>query len=240
MRRLLLSLLFLLVAAPAARALVAEVSQREIAVSTGFTGAELIVFGAKDTIPADVVVTVRGPHTPVVVRQRRRIAGIWVNGASAVFETAPGFYAVASTRPLADLLPEAERRRLRLGLDLLPLRASEPDPGDGFRSALIDLKRDRGLYRQAESGVSVSGERLFATRIVLPPTVPPGLYLVDVLGVQGGRVVASRDLSFSVRRVGTSAEIWRFAHLYPWLYGVGAVIAAAVVGWAGSVVFRRG
>lgn len=240
MRRLLLSLLLLLVAAPAARALVAEVSQREIAVSTGFTGAELIVYGAKDTIPADVVITVRGPHTPVVVRQRTRIAGIWVNGASAVFETAPGFYAVASTRPLAELLPEAERRRLRLGLDMLPLRANEPRPGDGFRQALIALKVERGLYREENSGVTVTGERLFSARIFLPPTVPPGLYQVDVFGIENRRVEAVRDLTFAVRRVGTSAEIWRFAHVHPWLYGVGAVIAAAVVGWAGSVVFRRG
>lgn len=240
MIRLLLAFVALLLAAPPARALVAELSQGEIAVSTRFTGAELIVYGAKDSIPADVVVAVRGPQTPVVVRQRTRIAGIWMIGASARFDTAPGYYALASTRPLAELLPEAERQRLRLGLDLLPLRASEPDPGDGFRRALVELKRERGLYRQQESGVSVTGERLFAARIVLPPTVPPGLYLVDVLGVQGGRIVASRDLTFTVRRVGTSAEIWRFAHAHPWLYGFGAVIAAAVVGWAGSVVFRRG
>lgn len=240
MTRVVLVLLGVLLGALPARALVAELSQREIAVSTGFTGAELIVYGAKDSIPADIVVAVRGPQTPVVVRQRTRVAGIWLNGASARFDTAPGYYAIASTRPLAELLPEAERRRLRLGLDLLPLRASEPDPGDGFRNALIELKLDRGLYRQAETGVSVTGERLFATRILLPPTVPPGLYLVDVLGVQGGRVVASRDLTFTVRRVGTSAEIWRFAHAHPWLYGFAAVVAAAVVGWAGSVVFRRG
>lgn len=240
MRRLLLSLLFLLVAVPAARALVAEVSQREIAVSTGFTGAELIVYGAKDAVPADVVIAVRGPHTPVVVRQRTRIAGIWVNGASTVFETAPGFYAVASTRPLAELLPESERRRLRVGLDMLPLRANEPRSGDGFRRALIELKVERGLYREENSGVTVTGERLFSARIFLPPTVPPGLYQVDVFGIQNRRVEAVRDLTFAVRRVGTSAEIWRFAHAHPWLYGVGAVIAAAVVGWAGSVVFRRG
>ncbi|MDW8443115.1 MAG: TIGR02186 family protein [Acetobacteraceae bacterium] len=190
-------------------------------------------------MPADVIVAVRGPQMPVVVRQRTRIAGIWMNGASARFDNAPAYYALASTRPLAELLPEAERRRLRLGLDLLPLRPSELDVGDGFRRALIELKLQRGLYRQEDEGVRVTGERLFATRIVLPPTVPPGLYLVDVLGVQGGRVVASRDLTFAVRRVGTSAEIWRFANAHPWLYGFAAVIAAAVVGWAGSVVFRR-
>jgi len=237
---LLVVLLSLVAAVPSARALVAEVSQREIAVRTDFTGAELIVYGAKDSIPTDIVIAVRGPPMPVVVRQRTRIAGIWVNGASAMFEAAPGFYAVAATRPLAELLPETERRRFGLGLDALPLRAREARAEDSFRQALVALKVERGLYRQQDTGVTVTGERLFSVRIFLPPTVPPGLYQVDVFGVQGRRVEAVRDLTFAVRRVGTSAEIWRFAHMHPWLYGVAAVIAAAVVGWAGSIVFRRG
>ncbi|MFQ3622389.1 MAG: TIGR02186 family protein [Acetobacteraceae bacterium] len=239
-RRILLALLLGLASAPPARALVAEISQREIAVTTGFTGAELLVFGAKDSVPVDVIVTVRGPVTPVVVRQRTRIAGIWLTSASATFETAPGFYALASTRPLADLLPEAERMRLRLGLDALPLRAEGPRASPEFREALIGLKSASGLYRQDERAVAVTGERLFIARVFLPPTVVPGPYRVEVLGVQDRRIVAARDIGLTVRRVGTSADIWRFAHDHPWLYGFAAVLAAALVGWAGSVLFRRG
>lgn len=238
--RLLLSLLVGLAWASPTRALVAEISQREIAVTTGFTGAELLVFGAKDTIPADVIVTVRGPVTPVVVRQRTRVAGVWLTGATATFETAPGFYALASTRPLADLLPETERMRLRLGLDALPLRAEPTRASPEFREALIGLKSASGLYRQDEGAVAVTGERLFLARIFLPPTVVPGPYRVEVLGVQDRRIIAARDIGLTVRRVGTSADIWRFAHDQPWLYGFAAVFTAALVGWAGSVLFRRG
>jgi uncharacterized protein (TIGR02186 family) len=240
-RRLAAAVLALLAAAPApAAALVAELSQREIAVTTGFTGAELLVFGAKETAPSDLIVVVRGPALPFVVRQKTRIAGIWVNGASEIFNTAPTFYAVASTRPLAEILPESERERLRLGLDALPLRPEGPRDEPAFRDALIALKTGAGLYRQDEDGVTLVGERLFHARIFLPPTVIPGPYRVDVLAVQDQRIVAARDIALVVRRVGTSAEIWRFAHEQPWLYGFGAVLVAALAGWTGSVLFRRG
>jgi uncharacterized protein (TIGR02186 family) len=236
---LLAAALAALAAPTPAAALVAELSQREIEVTTGFTGAELLVFGAKETTPADLVVAVRGPALPFVVRQKTRIAGIWVNGAFEIFNTAPTFYAIASTRPLAEILPESERQRLRLGLDALPLRPEGPRDAPAFREALVASKVKAGLYRQDDEGVTVMGDRLFHTRVFLPPAVIPGPYRVDVLAVQDGRIVAARDVALAVRRVGTSAEIWRFAHGHSWFYGFGAVLVAAVAGWAGSVLFRR-
>lgn len=239
-RRLAAAALAAVLAAPApAGALVAELSQREIAVTTGFTGAELLVFGAKETAPADVIVAVRGPALPFVVRQKTRIAGIWVNGASEIFNTAPTFYAIATSSPLAQILPESERQRLRLGLDALPLRPEGKSDEPAFRDALVALKVDAGLYQQDEGAVTLTGERLFHARLFLPPTVIPGPYRVDILAVQDGRIVASRDVSLSVRRVGTSADIWRFAHDHSWLYGFAAVLVAALAGWTGSVLFRR-
>lgn len=239
-RRLAAAALAAVLAAPTpASALVAELSQREIAVTTGFTGAELLVFGAKETAPADVIVAVRGPALPFVVRQKTRIAGVWVNGASEIFNTAPTFYAIATSRPLAEILPESERQRLRLGLDALPLRPEGASDEVAFRDALVALKVDAGLYQQDEGAVTLTGERLFHARLFLPPTVIPGPYRVDILAVQDGRIVASRDVSLSVRRVGTSADIWRFAHDHSWLYGFAAVLVAALAGWTGSVLFRR-
>lgn len=239
-RRLAAALAACLLALPApASALVAELSQREIAVTTGFTGAELLVFGAKDAGPSDIVVAVRGPALPFVVRRKTRIAGIWVNGAYENFNTVPTFYAIASTRPLTEILPESERQRLRLGLDALPLRPEGPLDEPAFRNALVGLKSEAGLYQENNGGVALTGDVLFHARIFLPPTVITGPYRVDVLAVQDGRIVAARDVSLWVRRVGTSAEIWRFAHEQPWLYGLAAVLVAALAGWTGSVLFRR-
>ncbi len=227
----------------AAQALLAELSQSEVAVTTGFSGAELIVFGTVTGATAepggDVIVTLRGPNSSVVVRRKVRVAGIWLNGPAERFDAAPSYYAVASTRPLSALLDTDERRRLRLGLASLPLslRGQIEDPS--FRQALLELKTELRLYDEDPEGVTLSGNRLFHARLFLPPTVIPGPYRVDILLVRDGQVMASRDLALTVLRAGTSAEIWRVAREQPLVYGLAAVLLAAVTGWLGSVLFRR-
>jgi uncharacterized protein (TIGR02186 family) len=231
-------------AAPAmGQTLLAELSQREVAVTTGFSGAELLVFGTAAGAAAepggDVIVTLRGPNAPVVVRRKVRIAGLWINGPSERFDSAPSFYATASTRPIELLLSAEERRRLRLGLASLPLspRGQIEDPA--FRNALLDLKTEQRLFSENPDGVTLTGDRLFHARLFLPATVIPGPYRVDILLVRDGRVMASRDLPLTVVRAGTSAEIWRIARDLPLAYGVAAVLLAAFAGWLGSVLFRR-
>jgi len=244
-----LALLLCLTAAPpaappaAAQGVLAELSQREVAVTTGFAGAELLVFGttaadAGEPGP-DVIVSLRGPNAAVVVRRKVRIAGIWLNGPSEQFEAAPSFYNVASTRPLETILSAEERRRLRIGLASLPLLPRGQIEEPTFRQALIDLKTGQRLYGEDPGGVRVVGERLFHARLFLPPAVIPGPYRVDILVVRDGRVIASRDLPLTVVRAGTSAEIWRVAREQPLAYGLAAVFLAAIAGWLGSVLFRR-
>lgn len=245
MRRVfaLLACLAAVVVPARAHALLAELSQREVAVTTGFAGAELLVFGTTTAEAGgpgtDVVISLRGPNAPVVVRRKVRIAGIWLNGPSERFEAAPSFYAVASNRPLEAVLPAEERRRLRIGLASLPLSPRGQIEEPSFRQALIDLKTEQRLYGEMPDGVRLVGERLFHARLFLPPTVIPGPYRVDILVVRDGRVIASRDLPLTVVRAGTSAEIWRVAREEPLAYGLAAVLLAAFAGWLGSVLFRR-
>ena len=81
---------------PAER-LVVDLSDDEIAITTGFTGTELLLFGAKEE-RGDVVVVLRGPVRDAVVRRRERFAGVWVNRESVVFRGVPAYYRVASTQ----------------------------------------------------------------------------------------------------------------------------------------------
>ena len=98
--RLILAVLAaLVVASPMARAdqVVADLSKRRIDITLGFSGAEVLLFGATDT-GGDVIVAVRGPDQPVVVRHKEHVAGFWVNRSWMKFSNAPAFYYVASTR----------------------------------------------------------------------------------------------------------------------------------------------
>jgi uncharacterized protein (TIGR02186 family) len=228
---------------PAGPALAAELAQPRIAVDTAFSGAELLVFGATDRLlgPAgdNVVVLGIGPGRDVVVRRRVKRLGIWVNGPSAHFREVPNYYALTATAPVAGLLEEAARRERRLGLDMLTARIPGPrDPE--FRRALIELKRGSEQWNEEEAPVEVSGGRLFHARLPLPSTIAPGDYVVQVLLVRANRIIARQELPFRVDRVGATARIANVSRNQPLLYGLACIALAALAGWLGSVIFRRG
>jgi uncharacterized protein (TIGR02186 family) len=244
-RGLLLALLLLAALAPGARgeALVARLSAERIAVTTAFTGESLLVFGSTEEPIGpggdEILVVARGPTAPFVVRRKVRVLGLWLNGPSARFEEVPGFYAIAGSRAAWRLLPEAVRQERALGLDAIPLAASGAR-GPAFRAALLELKREAGLWQEEAGEVEIAGARLFSARIPLPSTVPAGAYSVEVYLVRSRRIVATEFLGFEVARTGTAARIESLARGWPALYGLLCVVLAALAGWLGSVVFRRG
>lgn len=239
MRALVVALLLLAAAPSRAQELIADLSQRRIDISTGFSGAEVLVFGAIEG-DGDVVVIVRGPPQDLVLRRRERQMGIWVNGAQARFDQVPSFYAVASTRPLWQIMPESERRLNRVGVAALPIvaRGGGTDP-EAFRRSFMGIKDEAALYTENDPPAELVAGRLFSARMNFPATVVTGSYRVETMLVRAGRIVAQRHLSLEVQRVGVGATLWRIAHDWPLLYGIGAVVAAALAGWLGSFVFRR-
>jgi hypothetical protein len=79
--------------------IVAGMSQNRVSITADFDGSEILIYGAvKRDAPApeggplEVIITVEGPSTPVAVRRKDRVAGIWVNNASVRIDSAPSFY----------------------------------------------------------------------------------------------------------------------------------------------------
>jgi len=237
-------LLLALAAAPARAELSGALSADYIDVTTGFTGAELVVFGATTrqlAIADDILVVIRGAPRLIVVREKRRIGGlIWADAASARFPGAPGFYAVAGTRPPAEALPAGIRRAEAIGLEALTFPEEAMVDAD-FRAALLRIQAEAGLWLEPPVAVTIEpGERLFHVRVPLPAAIPPGDYRVEILEIRDRRIAARKALGFRVERVGLADQVTRLARQRPGIYGVVCILAAAVAGWAGSVVFRRG
>ncbi len=107
-----------------------DLGQHLISIHYSFTGAEVLLFGAKDG-EGDIVVVLRGPAETAVVRRKARTAGIWINRDLATFEGIPGYYAVASSRPLADIGAPEMFEVNQIGLDNLRLKAVEPRSAAG-------------------------------------------------------------------------------------------------------------
>jgi len=242
-RLILAALAALVVASPMARAdyVVADLSKRRIDITLGFSGAEVLLFGATDT-GGDVIVAVRGPDQPVVVRHKERVAGLWVNRSWMQFSNAPAFYYVASSRPLEAIASNATLAGIDVGIDhlrLAPTDSSENADAEEFQSALIRVKEREGLYATGAGNVTFIAGKLFRTTVSFPATVATGPYTVEVFLLRNGQVESAQRWPLFITKVGLSAAVYDQAHTRPWLYGLFAVVIAVVAGWLGSFGLRK-
>ena len=244
----------------AAPAISAALTETTVRVSSDFSGARIILYGAVFDPMArssDVVVLGRGPEQPIRITRRRKVAGLWLNSRPVVFRGAPGFYRAASNRPLAEIAGFATLRRLGAGMDHLPINAPAEQRTETrygvrdvvvsklgadyyvWRRAVVRLKQKVGLYDEDERGVKFVDRGLFRAEIALPAGAPTGDYRADILLFQNGRPVAVRSRTLSVEKVGIERALYVWAHVRPWSYGLVAMAFALAAGWAASAAFRR-
>ena len=222
--------------------LAVDLSGSMVAITTGFVGSDLLLFGATEGA-GDVVVVVRGPQGDERVRRKGKIAGIWVNRDEMIFNGVPATYSVAASRPLEEILTAAEQFDNQIGSANLRLdardRARPLVEVEAFREALIRNKQRSGLYRPDVGKVHFVENRLFRTSIHFPANVPVGTYVVDVYLAQGGRVTSSKSTLLDVRKFGFEARVYDLAHRHSLAYGVLAILIAAMAGWFAGVVARE-
>jgi len=240
--RILFAIMLLGVARQAlAQAVVADLSDHLIAVTTGFDGAKLLLFGAIEGDAADVIVVVRGPTEDVVIRRKERIGGIWINNHKLVFGGVPAFYRLASTRPLDAVA--SDRILARHGIGVGNIRMNNPAGANGglstFREALVRNKQRLGLYPEVTGQVTLLGNRLFRSDIFFPSNVPTGIYGVTVYLLRNGKVINAQTTPLAVSKIGMGARVFAFAHRHSALYGVAALAMALFAGWFAGAVAKR-
>ena len=245
----LLAVLSLALMAQAKPVLVPDVSARRIEIRYSFTGAQLLLFGAilypRGRVPEkvpDIVVVLRGPVQPILVREKQKLAGIWMNADSSRFRSAPAFYAVASSHPVSRLLDERTAAIYEIGLQnlqLSPGTGALPERARRFESGLIDLRRKRGVYSEDSSGVEISEGVLYRARISIPSQVPVGTYTAETFLIENGRVLAVATRDIAVGKSGFERWVSLVARRHEGLYGLAAVIMSLGLGWAAAMVFRR-
>lgn len=238
----------------------AALTNTNVEVSSNFSGARIILYGAVfDTAarPSDVVVLVRGPEQPVRITRKHRVLGLWLNSRPVVFRGAPGFYQAASNRPLDEIATFGTLRKLGAGVDHLAINAPEEQRTETrygvrdvvvsrlgadyyvWRRAVVRLKEKAGLYDEDERGVRFVDRGLFRAEIALPTGAPTGRYRADILLFQQGRLVSSRSRTLTVEKVGIERALYVWAHVRPWSYGLASMVFALAAGWVASAAFRR-
>ena len=229
--------------------LVPDVSARSIEIRYSFTGAQLLLFGAilypggrVPAKPLDIAVVVKGPVQPILVREKQQIAGIWMNVESHRFRSAPSFYAIASSRPVRDLVDERTAAIYELGLrdlQLSPGGGALPDKERRFETGLLDLRQRQRLYAEDPTGVEISERVLYRARINIPSQVPVGTYTAETFLIDDGRVVAVATKEIEVGKSGFERFVAVAARRYSFVYGLAAVMLSLGLGWFAAWLFAR-
>jgi uncharacterized protein (TIGR02186 family) len=234
----------------------ADISTRSVGVTSSFTGTEIIVFGAiqhgRPEIAAnedlyDVVVVLEGTPQKLVARRKSNVVGLWINTQALTFESVPSYYAISSSRPLEEIADLIVLRNKDIGFGqvrMKPVGGWETGVSTAdlrkFKEAVIRLKVNNGLYVQNDYGVLfVGGASLFRTTIDLPANVPVGTLQARVMLFRKGQMLSQFKTEVRMQREGIERYLHAFAFGYPLIYGISAVLIAAVAGLAASSYFNR-
>ncbi len=244
------ALLALMLASPALadESIVSGLSQNRVSITADFVGSEILVYGAvkrdapaPEGSPLEVIVTVEGPATPLTVRRKERVAGIWINNASVRVDSAPSFFAVATTGPLSHILSDTENLRFNITIERV-IRAvgitAEADKAGEFLLALLRVRTQEDRYRVLEGKVELTEDTLFRTDVELPANLIEGEYKVRIFLLRDQKVIAHQERVVGVRKVGLERFIFNLAHQQPLIYGLVSLVLAALAGWGASAAFR--
>ena len=232
----------------------ADVSTRTVEITSGFSGTQIVVFGAvgQSRQPSaesglyDVVVLVEGTPTPLVARKKSNVAGLWINTDAVQFQQLPSYYGISSTRPIEEIAETAVLDTFEIGFEHVRMHpaAGQLDLPQAklkdFQAAVVRLKEKEGLYVRSDYGVAFIGKSLFRATVGLPANIPVGPVVANVLLFKEGKFLARHTTTVNLERTGLELYLHSFAFRYPFFYGVFAVAIAAFAGVAASAMFRKG
>jgi uncharacterized protein (TIGR02186 family) len=229
--------------------LVPDISARQVQIRYSFNGAQLLLFGAvvypggrPPDRQVDIAVVLRGPVQPILVREKEKIAGIWMNADSNRFRSAPSFYAVASSRPIPDLIDERTAAIYELGLhnlQLSPGGGALPDKERRFEAGLLELRSRQRLFSESSHGVEINGGVLYRAVITIPSQVPVGTYTAETFLIDRHKVIAAATRDIQINKSGFERTIAVAARRHRLLYGLTCVALSLGLGWAAAAAFRR-
>lgn len=235
-------------AAAQSEEIVLGLSRNEVAITATFDGSDVLIFGAiKRNAPApeggplEVIITLAGPEQPVTVRRKERVLGIWANTDAVEVDSAPSFYAVATSAPLDSSLSAVEDLRHSISIPRVIRSVGAPDSvtdAESFSDAIIRIRAGAGLYQVLEGQVDVEEETLFRGQITLPAALTEGAYSARIFITRDGAVIDTYETEIAVFKAGLERFLFEMSRNQPLLYGLMSLAIAIAAGWLASAVFR--
>lgn len=224
-----------------ARPMITDLSERKIDINAGFTGKEILLYGAR-VEAGQIVVVIRGPSSNFMVRKKERVAGMWINTGSVKFTAIPQFYRVSSSKELDRLGADVLLNELKIGMDSDDFTYKEGPSAEevkDYKTALLKKLQNDNLLDFDVFNLPFLEGTLFRIRIHFPEKVMDGVYNAEIYSFNEGQLIGMQSIPITVQKVGVEAAIYNFAHDRPALYGIFAIAIALVTGWVAGSLFRR-
>lgn len=223
--------------------LVVDLASNHVDITTGFNGANLMLFGVKDRV-GDVAVVIRGPRKDMTVRKKNRIAGIWMNTQYMDFDDVPEFYDFAISKKIGfDTQEQLMLRENGVGLSTLVFEPKDAVPDrervSQFQEALIRTKQMQGMFPVKGKSIEFLSDTFFRATLYLPANVPTGDYVIETLLFRGDRLVDRNTTRLTVAQVGLNAQVYDWAMNRSFYYGLFCVVFAAFSGWIINVIRNK-
>jgi hypothetical protein len=232
-----------------------------------YNGARLRIEG---TAPpqSGVVIVIEGSERDEFFNRKGRVGPLWLNVDRIHVKNAPSVFLRFSSSPLHAMIGSNDIDHYQLDeaaiMDrirfLCRCRCSltdrskqsgaqdaVPDPAYSQRlyADFLQLKHRNGTYREQPGAIQLAAApwgTAYALEFDWPRNIPPGRYRVSVCACSAHQVIAQSSATLQLQEVGFPAYMSRLAFATPWMYGIGAVLAAAFAGFLTDLLangFRR-
>jgi uncharacterized protein (TIGR02186 family) len=223
-----------------ARPIISGISTNEINIDTKFSGAEVLLFGAKGDA-GNIIITVRGPKKNYLISKKDRFLGVWYNKDRVKFKNAYSYYSFFSSLNNKDiekeLLSQLEIGEEQIKFDIR--NGADSGQDEEFKIEFIDKLSKQNLYLNNPNSIEFLDETLFKAMLTFPKNVMMGVYTVEIYLVDENNLVAFQSIPITVHQVGMSAGINQFAYNNSVLYGIFAILIAVVAGFLANYIFTK-
>ena len=223
--------------------LVTDLSESTVEISSTFSGADILLFGAYDGQKNDdIIVVVSGQNGNIKVDRKEKKFGIWMITESMKFINIPKYYYIASNRKIKDITNTTEIKKRKLDFNSFELKNDKIDYNNLDKKWYEALKRNmkkKQFWKIEENSIKLNKNTLFRKTLSLPSNVSTGMYNVKILHYRKGNLISQEESKIKIDRTGISANIYNFAQNFSAIYGIIAVIIALFFGWLTNFIFRR-
>jgi uncharacterized protein (TIGR02186 family) len=221
------------------RPIISGISTNQINIDTKFTGAEVLLFGAKGNA-GNIIVVIRGPKKDYVVSKKDKLLGVWYNKDRTLFKDSHSYYSFFSSNE-NEVGDERILSKLEIGKDRIQFDIEENKnvPESEFKVEFVYNMENKNLYLSHPESIEFLDETLFKVMLRFPKNISQGTYVVDIYLIDDSELSSFQSIPIYVNQVGLSSDINQFAHNNSVLYAIVAILIAVSAGFFANFVFVK-